>query len=121
MISYWGVDHGDEISKADNKYGKNKAPSGGRRVTTALFPGWHGAVAGKKGKKLRSAGTELAGYYGGALGGGVAGGAAGAVLSRGNAAGAQIGSSVGQLAGGLTGTQLGLNRIQRKGYLKRES
>lgn len=79
--SFWGVDHG-LISKASNQR------SGERAVIATLVPGIHGAVAGKKGKKIKAAATGL--------GGSVAGGFAGSVLTRGNA----TASSIGSLAGG---------------------
>lgn len=39
---------------------KKKQPdaTAGRLATGAFFPGWHGAIAGKKGGKLKAAGTE---------------------------------------------------------------
>lgn len=101
-VSFWGVDHGGEVSKAAPAapaQPKQKTPTG-RLITGGLFPGIHGAVAGKPGNKLRAAGNE----YGGALLGGVAG----AALTKGRAAG------VGQVAGGMLGT----DRAQKKGYFK---
>jgi hypothetical protein len=113
-VSAFGVDHGSEIAKAavDPKTGKK--PSAGRRVlasapyTNAVHP----FVAGKKGKKLRSAGNQI----GGIAVGGLAGGLAGSALARGN----PVGGAVGSLGGSIAGGQVGLNRNQRKGYLKRE-
>lgn len=117
MISAFGIDHG-EISKADSdRYGKHGAPTTGRRLAGHFFPGWHGAVAGKKGKKLRSTGTEV----GGAVGGSIVGGAAGHALTRGGGGkvGAAVRSGVG-LGTAIGGSQLAVNRLQRKGYYKKQ-
>jgi hypothetical protein len=121
MISAFGVDHGG-ISKADDKYGKHGAPSAGRRATAHFFPGWHGAIAGKKGKKLRSGASQVGAGIGGSVAGQLAGGALGAAATRGRSVGAVHGAAtVGGLGGAVTGSQLNLNRLQRKGYLKKES
>lgn len=109
-LSAFGIDHG-EISKATDP-NTGKKPSAGRRVLASAYPVFHGAAAGKKGKKLRAVGNE----YGGSLAGGTAGGLAGAALTRGRA----LGVYGGAIGGGITGSQLGLNRNQKKGYLKRE-
>jgi hypothetical protein len=71
-MSAFGVEHpGAEISKK----AKQQPPSAGRLASGAVFPGWHGAIAGKRGKarKLKAAGVELGGamvvpYVGGGLG-----------------------------------------------------
>lgn len=65
MLSAFGVDHG-EISKKVEHWTtiRDKEQGGvgaGRAVTGGFFPGVHGAIAGKKGKKLKAAGHELAG------------------------------------------------------------
>lgn len=78
------------IAKADND-----GPSGGRVLTTALVPGWHGAFAGKKGHKLRATGREL----GETVGGSLVGGAAGALTHNRNAA--IIGSRAAGTAGSV--------------------
>lgn len=58
MESAFGIDHG-EIAKYDReKYG-----SPGRIASGAFAPGIHGAVAGREGKKLHAAGSELAGSF----------------------------------------------------------
>lgn len=85
-----------------------KEGSGGRDVAAAVFPGWHGAIAGKKGRKLRSFGNETAGTIIGGAAGGVVGGA----LTGGRALGA--GAGVGAMAGSVAGSR----RNQRKGHLK---
>lgn len=82
--------------------------SGGRDVAAAAFPGWHGAIAGKKGRKLRSFGNEVAGT---ALGG-AAGGIVGGALTGGRATGVGIG--VGSMAGSVAGSR----RNQKRGHLK---
>jgi hypothetical protein len=121
MISAFGVDHGG-ISKADDKYGGHGAPSTGRRATAHFFPGWHGAIAGKKGKKLRSAGTQVGSAVAGAGLGQIGGAALGAAVTRGRSTGAaHTGATLGGLGGAVSGSQLSVNRLQRKGYLKKES
>lgn len=98
------------ISKADPANPQPKA-SAGRLVAGGAFGGLHGAVAGKKGKKLRATGNAA----GGALGGGIVGGGAAALATRGRSLGAmQLGQSAGAVSGAIAGTR----RNQRKGYLK---
>lgn len=104
-LSAFGVDHGD-FAKADKQ-------SGGRRILTSAFPGYHAGIAGKKGKKLRAVGNEL----GGGVAGGAAGQLAGLAASRGRSTALAGGLS---MAGAITGSQMGGNRNQRKGYLKSE-
>ena len=59
MESAFGVDHGDFSKKKEHwTHGSNM--SAGRAVTAGLFPGTHGLIAGKKGKKLKAAGHEFA-------------------------------------------------------------
>ena len=104
----------DRISKADDE--PRPKASAGRIATGALVPSWHGAIAGRKGHKLRAIGNE----FGGGLLGGAAGRGAGALATaatRGKVKGLRIGGGVtGSLAGGATGTV----RAQKKGHLKRE-
>ena len=118
--SAFGIDHG-VVSKLD--YGEGKKPSGGRKVlasapyTSVVHP----FVAGKKGKKARSAGNQIGMGAAGGLGGSLAGQAVGAIASRGNR-GATMGAGiVGGAGGGIYGSQRGLARNTRKGYLKKES
>lgn len=83
----------------------------GRQAAGAYFAGAHGAVAGKKGKKLRAAGNEL----GGAFGGGIGGGLAATALTRGKSpAASQLGTAAGSWAGGMAGVRSAHN----KGYYK---
>lgn len=114
-VSYWGVEHG-EVSKA-----YEQKPSTGRRVAAAAFPVPHGAIAGRKGKKLRATGNQAVGAIGGGYGGALAGGGLTALLTRGRNAGAVTrGSQIGGFSGAVGGSQLGLNRNQRKGYMKKQ-
>lgn len=101
-VSVWGVNHGDEVAKADTK---QKEATPGRYATGMVFPGFHGAVAGRKGKKLRAAGNEF--------GLATVGGIAGAGLTR--------GSHLGTTAGQYLGAAGGVHRSQRKGYYKPQS
>lgn len=105
--SAFGIDHG-EISKAARK--TTTPPSTGRIVAAGLLAPFHGAVAGKKGYKLRSFGNEL----GGAAAGNVAGALAGAALKKPN-----VGRALGS-AGSIGGAVGGMYRAQHRGYLKRE-
>lgn len=115
-VSYWGVEHGDSVSKA---YEQN--PSTGRRVLASTFPVPHAAIAGRKGKKLRASGNAAVGAVGGAYAGSAAGGGIGALLTRGRSTGAITGgASAGSIGGLIGGTQLALNRNQRKGYMKKQ-
>jgi hypothetical protein len=117
--SAFGIDHGySEVEKKKSSYLDPKDPhtkktaSAGRRVmASAPYAGVvHPFVAGKKGKKARVVGNQ----WGGGLLGGVAGSAlGGATHNRGIASAAAT-------AGGIAGSQMGLNRNQRKGYLKPE-
>lgn len=91
------------MATSDNK------PSAGRYAAAGTSLGWHGAVAGKKGKKLRAFGNSAVGS--GVVGTG--GMLAGAALTR-SKAGAQVGSLMGSAAGSIAG----MRRNQRKGYLK---
>lgn len=103
-----------KVSKAD--YGK---PSGGRRVTAQAFGPFHGAVAGKPGKKIRATANQGIGNVGGYLGGGALGSAAGMLATRGRSPLASAGGgAVGSVGGWLAGGQAGVKRNQRKGYLK---
>lgn len=108
-ISAFGVDDSRLLSKADRD---KRQYSAGRTAAAATFGGYHGAVAGRKGKKVRATANEAVGSLLGTYGGG----AAGMLLARKNPlAGAMVGAGV----GGAGGAVAGLRRNQRKGYLKR--
>jgi hypothetical protein len=109
--SAFGVEH--EISKSAVDPTTGKSPSLGRRAlaSTPYASVAHPFVAGKKGKKLRAAGNQI----GGGIGLGTAAGIAAGVATRGRSKGAVTAASMG---GAFGGQQLGLNRNQRKGYLK---
>lgn len=107
----------DDFEKAD----ESKA-STGRYATGILFPGIHGAVAGKPGKKLRAAGNELGGnLLGSAVGGGVTYGVGRSIgklkSPRAATAAAGLGGLIGYGAS-ATGSGLGVRRAQRKGQYK---
>lgn len=116
----FGVGPADEVSKAEKK------ASAGRQALGGAFPGIHGAIAGKKGHKLRAVGNEL----GGATAGGVAGFGAGAIggmlvgrklggrvgAGVGSSIGGTVGSQIGNLAGGVAGTK----RAQKMGHYKKD-
>jgi len=114
MISAFGVEHSDSISKKEEK----KA-STGRQFTTWLAPGIHGGVAGKKGRKLRAAGTEIGATGVGMVGGSIAGALPG-ILTH-NPKAATLGSSVGANVGYAGGAYGATNHNQRKGNYKKQS
>jgi hypothetical protein len=98
--SAFGIDHGD-FSKAEKPKKPTQGPSAGRYAAGAAF-GWaHGGVAGKKGHKLKAAGTSF--------GTGTVGNLAGAALTRSSG-----GGGLGQLGGNMVGTKIAHN----KGWLK---
>lgn len=49
------------MSDIEKKWDDNRRVSGGRVVSGAFFPGIHGAIAGRPGKKLHAAGAEVGG------------------------------------------------------------
>ncbi len=100
-VSAFGIEHGD-FSKANDK-----SPSAGRYATGMVFPGAHGAIAGKKGKKLSAFGNET----GRAFVGSAVGGSTGLILSRGK-------SVLGTVGGALGGSAAGVRYNQRKGNYK---
>lgn len=106
-VGAFGVDMGT-VSKADQKQ-----PSTGRVVTTALLPGYHGAVAGKKGRKLGAVGSEV----GHAMAGGLAGSTLAAVATRGKSLNA---ARIGNVAGGYAGAARAAHTNQAKGRYKPE-
>lgn len=100
-----------EVGKADDQHS-----STGRKVTAAAFPGYHAAFAGRRGKKLRASGREVAESTAGALPG-VAGMMAAA--HRGSLRGVMAGNAATQI--GSRGAAVHANNVnQRKGYLKSE-
>lgn len=110
--SAFGVDHGSEFGKAQYRPNKKK-PTGGRLVAGGVFGPYHGLVAGKgAGGKARSAGTQLAGTWGGGIGGA----AAGTLAGRGNPVATSLGSTAGAVGGAVAGTKI----AHKKGWLKRQ-
>lgn len=114
--SAWGVEHGEDIAKAWDKTSGEKQSMTRAAVAGLAMPGLHGAMAGRKGKKLRSFGSELGGATVGAAGGRVAGMAAGALTRSPEAV--KAGGVWGSAAGGTVGTALGARHNYRRGYLK---
>lgn len=111
-VSAFGVDHGSEFSKAQYRPNKKK-PTTGRLVAGGVFGPLHGLVAGKgAGGKARSAGTQLAGTWGGGIGGA----AAGTLAGRGNPLATSVGSAAGATGGAVAGTKI----AHKKGWLKRQ-
>ena len=109
MISYWGVEHGSEVSKADAP-----SASAGRKATATVAGPWHSAIAAKKGKKLRSTGRSLAYNSAGSLPGlGIA--VAGA-MSR-NPAMARAGTPVAYVGAGV-GNNKAFHANNKRGYYK---
>lgn len=124
-ISAFGVEHEYEVNKAAKKKKPKKPESAsfGRHATTYFFPGVHGLVAGKRGRKWRSAGSEVGYQAAGTVGGAVAGAAGGAAighLTHRSAMGARIGANVGASAGAIGSTVHVVNRNQARGRYKPE-
>jgi hypothetical protein len=96
--------------------------STGRYATGMLFPGFHGAVAGKPGKKVRAAGNELGGnILGSAVGSGVSYGIGRSIGKLKSPRAAIAAAGLGGLIGfgtSATGSGLGVKRAQRKGHYK---
>lgn len=118
MISYWGIDHGDVVSKAEKKdrFNGHGEPTLGRYASAWATGGLHGAFAGNKGSKLRATGNEVGGQTGGGYAGRLAGvGLSAATKGKVKAAGAANALGAG---GGVGGSMWGVNRNQRKGYLR---
>lgn len=102
----------------------NRKTNSNRMALGLAFPGVHGAIAGRKGKKLRSGGREL----GEALGGGFVGREVGAAAGIGAAAltrrpahafqAARAGMIVGGNVGGYGGAYHATRSLDRKGYYK---
>jgi hypothetical protein len=108
-----------EVAKASER----KKASPGRQALGAFFPGIHGAVAGRDGRKAKAAGNEIGGNLLGSVPGRVMTRAAGAAAGRGKvtaalglAAGGNVATGAGSLGGGLVGTR----RAQREGHYKPE-
>lgn len=120
MISAFGVEHGDEVSKAGDKYDGHKAPTKGRRLAASAGGGLHPLIAGKSGHKARAFGNTAVRAVGGSMAGGVAGSLTGAALSRGNPVASAVGSGVGSLAGLHAGTQRAVTINTRRGHFKKQ-
>jgi hypothetical protein len=110
-----------EVSKKDAT--TQPKASRGRMAAGTLLPGYHGAIAGRQGKKLRAAGNEVGRGMAGTVLGGTAGALAGAAVGsrlgpEGKAAGALTGYYAGGTTGGYMGTHSGTKAAQRKGYYK---
>lgn len=112
MQDAFGVERG-EVSKK-----KEQKASDGRLLLGTVAPGWHGAIAGKKGRKIRAVANEAGGSFLGAGVGGSAGAALGAATRKPGAAIA--GYTLGSHAGGYTGAFMGTKRAQRMGHFKPE-
>lgn len=107
MISYWGVDHGEDVSKTSLERHKTNAALFGAPFG-ALGGAGHGAYTAKKGKKGKSALVQ----GGSTLAGGVGGVAAGGLTRN------PIVAQVGGIAGSTAGSVYGANRNFRKGRVK---
>jgi hypothetical protein len=102
-----------DFGKAD----KQPKASGGRMASGTLFPGIHGAVAGRKGRKWHAAGNEL----GGRAVGITPGLAASAIAARhGSIQGLTAGNAL-TTGGGFAGSAYGTHRAQSKGHYKSQA
>lgn len=114
MFEYTSPEDAEEyeeelVGKADEDHGR---PSRGRVATTVAFPGYHGAAAGKKGRKVGAVGSEI----GHSLAGSALGATTGAVLTRGR----MYPTMAGSYLGGFTGSARAAHTNQRKGRYKDE-
>jgi hypothetical protein len=110
--SAWGVEHGSEISKLDEK--KYAARQG---ALGAVGLGWAGAAASsKKGRKFRNAGRSWGSEVAYGTGGGVAGVLAGAATK--NPKVSQVATRAGGLAGGIYGAHRAGVNAHRRGDIK---
>lgn len=109
MTSYWGVDHGFDVSKSDETRRHILTNTALGAATGPVGAAAHSAVKGKKGQK----GAAALRSGGGALVGGTLGSMAGTLLSRGRA-----GSYLGAGTGGAAGAYLGSVNNTQKGRVK---
>jgi len=116
IISAFGVEHGDFISKADEpKY------SSGRRNLATIYGPTHSIYAAKKGKRARSYGRSLGYQTAGAGAGGALGAGIAAAATRGKSGGAMMGGGIaGALGGAYTGNNRAFHANNKRGYYKRE-
>jgi hypothetical protein len=112
--SIWGVDHGDEVSKAGKAPEKRAAhhlvAAGTIGSLSPLGAAAHGAYKGKPGRKVSAALTEGGASMAGATLGTVAG-------LKGGRTGAGIGGSM----GGAVGAMYGARRNMKRGALGKPS
>jgi outer membrane lipoprotein SlyB len=108
------------VSKDDIQSSAARKPSAGRVATTYFFPGFHAAVAGRKGQKWRSAGSELGHTAGGSLVGRELGAVPGLLArnTRAAKAGSNIGAVAGQAGGAYRSAQVGTRRGR---YMEKET
>jgi outer membrane lipoprotein SlyB len=110
MISYWGVDHGDDVvSKADKEY----SPWKSYKSQGIRFKDRKTSVEGQKRYMKNYYSKDSAKRIGAHIGTGAAlGGTAGAVLGRGR--GAAIGAGAGSYVGTISGATGAGNRARVK-------
>lgn len=99
--------------KVEKETGSSGTPSVGRTVAGTLFAPVHGAVAGRKGKKIEAAGSEAIGTMAGGVAGRLVGAGVGAAVKR-----PMEGAALGGLAGAVGGGGLGVRHANKSGYYK---
>ena len=101
------------VSKAEEKQPK---ASQGRMAAGMVFPGAHGAIAGKKGRKLRAAASE----YVPAVALGAPGMAGSMMAARAGKPGLAAAAQAAGYAGNYLGAGLGVRHAQARGHYKPE-
>jgi hypothetical protein len=132
MQSAFGVDHGDNVSKAEKRSSGN--PSAGRRATNAAFGIYHTASVSPKGRRAKNIGSDYGSRAAGAVPGlGLYGAGAVKMLGRSGTnsmgklthsgkvgAGLAAGGLVATGAGSMAAGQWNMGRLNRAGNLKKE-
>jgi hypothetical protein len=118
MSNAFGVDHTPIAKRSDPTQASSGGASVGRHLAAqAAFP-FHGAVAGRKGHKLRATGNEVGGAVGGSVAGALIGGAAGALTK--NPSIAARAASEGSGAGSILGLGGGVHLNNKRGNYKKQ-
>ena len=142
MLSAFGVDHGDSVSKADRSSGN---PSAGRRAMNAAFGPYHMVAISPSGRKFKNTAEDIGSSLAGAAPGAVLYGAGLKGLTTKGSAKVKVNTVTGQqvgpkkitpkgkksaamalggaalmAGGGMAGRQINMARLNREGKLKAE-
>jgi len=121
MISAFGVDHGETVSKADNKkFNRTEKIGGALNAGLAPVGSIYAGSKAKDGKKAKVGLKALGRGVAEGAGGSLIGGTAAALATRGRSAGAQMaGSSIGAGVGTAHGTMASMRNSRKLGYMKK--